>query len=162
VCPFPIVVKDLCKSGLPDPAVKKLMEKGINAGAGQDLPVLRLRLDDPCSSIVSKFTVKGLGFVSTQGNPADGSQVSWKGGGFPVMIFPGVPSLDPRIPDQVASFYYFREESRFEWNLLPCSSTRVRPQSMSARFWRRVERRLFGNGVVYDYCKRLHFNSALI
>jgi hypothetical protein len=149
VCPFPIVVKDLCKNGLPDPAVKKLMEKGINAGAAQDLPVLRLRLDDPCSSIVSKFTVKGRGFVSTQGNPADGSQVSWKGGGFPVIIFAGVPSLDPRIPDQVASFLLLL--GRITFRVEGDSATVLkysgaRPQSMSARFWRRAERRLFGVG----------------
>jgi hypothetical protein len=104
ICSFPIVVKDLCKSGLPDPATAKtLLEKGMNVGAVPDVPVLRLSRDDPCGPIVSKYTVKGRGFVTTQGNPADGSQVSWKGGGFLLISPAGLTSQDPRVPDQVAS-----------------------------------------------------------
>lgn len=91
-----------------------LLKKGINVGAAPNYPVLRLSSDDPCGPIVSKYTVKGRG-ASMQGNPADGSQVSVKGG-FLLMVFAGTASLDPRIPDQVGSLLVlsgrvtFREE----------------------------------------------------
>jgi hypothetical protein len=104
LCGFPIIIKDFCKDGLPDPAVANtLYAKGINVGALPDLPVLRVS-SSPCSSIVSSYTVQGKGWTSTQGNPDDGSQISWKGG-FLLVRPAGQTSLDPTIPDKVASLF---------------------------------------------------------
>jgi hypothetical protein len=76
----------------------------MNVGALPDVPVLRLSRASPCSSILSSYTVQGSGGTTTQGNPDDGSQFSWKGG-FLLIRPAGQTSLDPTIPDQVASLF---------------------------------------------------------
>jgi hypothetical protein len=81
--------------------VKTYDHRDHNVGVIADSLILRLSQNNPCSAVVTSSFANGQGI---RFEPVSDSTFQWTGGF--ILIRPaGQTSLDPRIPDQVASLF---------------------------------------------------------